>query len=176
MGILKLFKKKKSKKELLAWQRILTPDSPRKLIMTESQLSQFTCQQAGNDLRVIEDCLKIIFTTTKPDTFFSRLDLLKEKAKHLVMLEPYWEYEGASPTAAYQEVIDQEQDAIRAHIDECYYSTFKKAEKLKTEKGKKNQFRKVYEELLLYQDRMSQSNINYLERKFKQQLEKEIEK
>ncbi len=99
--------------------------------MTESQLSQFTCQQAGNDLRVIEDCLKIIFTTTKPDTFFSRLELL---------------YEGASLTAAYQEVIDQEQDAIRAHIDECYYSTFKKAEKLKTEKGKQKKVKRINSE------------------------------
>lgn len=166
MGLFKLFKKKKSKKELLDWQRLIMSDSPQKLVMTEAQLTQFTYQQANNDLRILQDCLKIISTTVKPDIFFSRLDLLKEKAKRLVQFEPYIEYEGASPSAAFQEVVAKEQDAIYDFISRCYSSAFDKAEKLKTEKGKKNQFQKVYESLNLYRDRMNQHNIKYLEYKF----------
>lgn len=69
----------KSKKELLLWQNLIICGSPNKLVMSEKQLKLATEQQATNDLRIIQDCIKIISDTVKPDIFFSRLDLLKEK-------------------------------------------------------------------------------------------------
>ena len=74
----------KKKEELLIWQNLIMQDSPNKLVMTEKQLKQATEQQASNDLRIIQDCIRIISETVKPDIFFSRMDLLKETSKLLI--------------------------------------------------------------------------------------------
>lgn len=160
----------KSKKELLVWQNLILQDPPTKLIMSEKQLKQITEQQATNDLRIVQDCLKIISNTVKPDIFFSRLDLLKEKSKHLVLLEPYIAFSGASPTAAYEEVLEKEQEAIYQFICRYFSTTFEKAESLKTEKGKKNHYQKFFDSLQPYTDRMNEHNLNYIEYKRRNHL------
>ena len=140
----------KKKEELLIWQNLIMQDSPNKLVMTEKQLKQATEQQASNDLRIIQDCIRIISETVKPDIFFSRMDLLKEKSKRLIEFEKYIKFSGASPTNAFQEVLDNEQDAIYQFISRCFNVAFEKAESMKTEKGKMNQFQKFYDNLQPY--------------------------
>lgn len=156
--------------ELLIWQNILLADSPNKLIMNQEQLQQLSDQQSSDDLRIVQDCIKIISNTTQPDTFFSRLDLLKEKAEHLKLLEPYIQLTGASPTSALDEVIDNEQDAIYQFIGRYFDATFEKAESMKTEKGKRNQYRKFFDSLRPYSDQMDERNLKYIEYKRRNHL------
>ncbi len=153
----------KKKEELLIWQNLIMQDSPNKLVMTEKQLKQTTEQQASNDLRIIQDCIRIISETVKPDIFFSRMDLLKEKSKRLIEFEKYIKFSGASPTNAFQEVLDNEQDAIYQFISRCFNVAFEKAESMKTEKGKMNQFQKFYDNLQPYMNRMDEKNRKYIE-------------
>lgn len=84
MRIMGLFGK--SKKELLAWQKIVLYNSPDKLIMSEKQLKQISNQSAQNHIRIIQDCIKLIRHTTKPEVFFSRLELLKKTRKGISRL------------------------------------------------------------------------------------------
>ncbi len=51
-------------------------------------------------------------------------------------------------------------------IDRCYNKALIKADSLKTEKGKKNQFIKTYEKLLMYKDSMAAASQEYLNKKF----------
>lgn len=158
----------KSKKELLIWQKIVLSNSPDKLIMSEKQLKQASNQLAENHLRIIHDCTKLISDTTNPEVFFSRLELLKEHGKALVVLEPYADFSGASPTAALEEIISKEQDAIYNFIVRYYGTIFDKAASLKTEKAKKRQFQKFYDSLQNYYDRMDERNRRYIEYKHRQ--------
>lgn len=163
-----LFRRHNGKQQrLLDCQKIIMPNSPNKLVMTEKQILHAAEQQAINDLRIIQDSNKIISNTLKPDTFFSRLDLLKEKSEHLKKLEPYVNFSGASPTDALQEIMDKEQDAIYNFIIRYYNSIWEKAESLKTPKGKQNQFQKFYTALQPYYNKMNKRNINYIEYKYK---------
>lgn len=155
-------KRKEDQQHLLQWQNTIFPDKSDKLLLKKSQLQQYSNQQASDDLRIIQDCIKIINTTTNPSVFFDRLDLLKEKGEHLKLLEPYVKFANTSPSEAYTEVLNQEQESIYNLIGRCYCVAFDKAEKLKTEKGKKNQFQKFYDSLLPYTDKMNDHNINYL--------------
>lgn len=157
----------KKKERLLAWQNVVLIDKTDKLIMTERELQETSNQMATNDLKIIQDCLKILSDTIKPDTFFSRLDLLKERSKHLILLEPYVKFEGASPTAGFNEVLEKEQEAIYEFIVRYFNATFEKAQSLKTEKGKENQYKKFYDSLVQYYDLMNDENIRYIEYKYK---------
>lgn len=162
--------KKKSnarKEHLLRWQNVLMTDSPSKLIMTEQQLKVTTVQQAENDLRIIQDCVKLVEKTTKPDVFFMRLNLMVEKAKHLASLEEYINFSGASPTAAYNEVAQDYYEIVNQFLIRYFSETFDKAEAMKTEKGRTGKYQKFYDSLQEYYCYMSDENIDYIETKYK---------
>ena len=77
------------KTELLNWQNVILLDKKDRLIMSRKQLESSTIQAVQNDARIFDDCGKLINSTTKPDVFFSRLELAEQKLGHLVSLEPY---------------------------------------------------------------------------------------
>lgn len=162
--------KKKSnerKEHLLRWQNVLMTDSPNKLIMTEQQLKAATMQQAENDLRIIQDCVKLVEKTTKPDVFFMRLNLMVEKSKHLASLEEYINFSGASPTVAYNEVAQDYYEIVNQFLIRYFSETFDKAEAMKTEKGRIGKYQKFYDSLQEYYCYMSNENIDYIETKYK---------
>ncbi len=167
-----LFNFGKKKERLLQWQALVIKDAPaNKLIVSEAQLKQTTNQLASNHLRIIADSAKLVETTTNAETFFSRLDLLITHSEELVKLEPYMSYSGASPTDSLNEILSVQSEAIRLLIDRCYGDATVKADKLKTEKGKKNQYIKAYQELEKYTDKMDEANRRYLKNSFAARIE-----
>lgn len=169
MGFFDLLKKKATEKRdyLLQWQKTVLADDVNKLIMTEQQLREATLQQAQNDLRIINDCKRLIETTLKPDVFFMRLNLLVEKAAHLCELEKYISFSSVSPATAYTEVKNEYNQAVKQFLIRYFSDTFDKAEKMKTAKGKIGKYQKFYDSLQEYYCYMNEENIDYIETKFK---------
>ena len=155
------------KERLLQWQNVIMPDSPNRLIMSEEQLKAATVRQANNDLRIINDSTALVEKTTKPDVFFSRLGLLVEKSKHLTILEQYINFSGASPTAAYNEVLENYNKAIQLFLIRYFSETFDKAEAMKTEKGRIGKYQKFYDSLQEYYCYMTEEHKDYIETKYK---------
>lgn len=169
MGIIdSLMNKINGKNErLLRWQNLVMSGSPNKLIMTEQQLKSVTNQQAENDLRIMKDCANLIEKTTKPDVFFMRLNLLVEKANHLVALGQYITFSGASPVAIYNEAVKGYQELTYKFLIRYFSDTFDKAEVMKTEKGRIGKYQKFYDSLQEYYRYMDTRNIDYIETKYK---------
>lgn len=167
MGLMDLFKGKTNKDDLLQLQKIVVADSPDKLIMSEKQLKSLAATSAQRDLDIIQDCVRIIGTTKKPDTFFSRLDLLVEKADNLRTYEKFLSFKGASPSAAYGEIWSDYQEAIYQFLFRYFLDTLDQADKAKTAKGKLSKFQKFYDSLQPYYERMNAENIDYIETKFR---------
>lgn len=164
------FMKKKSnaKKEyLLRWQNVVMPEKGNKLLVTEEQLRATTQYIAANDLRIMNDCINIIQSTLKPDTFFMRLNLLADKAKRLAVLEQYISFSGASPSSAYNEVVENYQEAIKEFLIRYFSETFDKAEAMKTEKGRIGKYQKFYDSLQEYYPYMDDKNKEFIETKHK---------
>lgn len=153
--------------KLLQWQNTIMQDSPNRLIMTEEQLKAATIQQANNDLRIINDSASLVEKTTKPDVFFTRLNLLIEKSKHLASLERFISFSGSSPTAAYNEAMRNYNEAVRLFLIRYFSETFDKAESMKTEKGKVGKYQKFYDSLQEYYCYMTKEHIDYIETKYK---------
>ena len=132
-----------------------------------SDMKKAANMQAENDLRIMHDCNRIIGETVNPEVFFMRLNLLKEKATDLKQLEPYIDFSGASPSAAYEEIVSKEQEAIHLFLVRYFTSVFDKAETLKTDRGKFNQYQKFYDNMQEYYPLMNSDNIDYVETKYK---------
>lgn len=168
-AIIALLKGNKDNEYLLQWQKVIVTDSPDHLIMNKRQLQEVTETQVNNDIKIIKDCLKLISETVKADVFFSRLDLLKKTAEHLMQLEPYINL-SESPTKAFSEVLEKEQEAIYQFIIRYYDSVQTYANTLKTDKSKNNQYQKFYDILMTYSDQINEENLKYIECKFKESM------
>ena len=167
MGLFNLFNRKRTKKELLQWQNLVMQDSPNVLIMTEQQLKEASISQAKNILRIINDSKKLIEKTLKPEVFFMRLQLIVEKSEHLCKLEPYVDFTGGSPSAAFREVERNFQLAIKQFLIRYFTDTFDKAESMASEKGKIKKYQKFYDSLQNYYWLMDDANKEYIETKYR---------
>ena len=174
MGILGIFEKRKKAAQeyqekqarLLKLQKLSFINSPDRLVFSEEQIMNATNNLIQNDLRIIEDCKNIVMSTIKPDTFFSRLDLLVQKAEHLCKFEGLIQFAGALPSEALKEVNNEYQIAVKMFLIRYYTNTFEKAQAMKTDKGRINQYVKFYDSLQSYYPLMNDENKEYIETKY----------
>ena len=165
MGLFDVLKKQNS--ELLELQKLVLKDSPDYLILSEKQLKATASQIAARDLEIIQDCIRIIGDTKKPDTFFTRFDLLIEKADRLRKLEKFIHFSGASPSLAYGEIFAEEQECVGQFLVRYFMDVFDQASNTKTVRGKLSKYQKFYDSLQPYYHRMDESNIDYIETKYR---------
>lgn len=110
--------------------------------------------QAENYNRIINDCLYLIDSTSDPDVFFMRYDLLIET------LEKIGNYPDAASYAG------QIKYKTKDFIIRTYNNALIKGDALKTDRGKQNQFIRAYDKLSKYYDRMDPELITFAEEKF----------
>lgn len=157
-----------NKSVLLEWQNVILEEESTKLHMSRDQLEDCTIEQAQNDMRIFDDCAALINSTVKPDVFFPRIDLAESTLEHLVTLEPYMQqikyitFEASMSDLMVK--FQEEKDSYTTDFLYRYYASVKeKADSLKTEKGKQNQFQKFYESLEPYFESISDLNMEYIE-------------
>ena len=101
MGLFDFFKKRKN--ELLELQQFLIDGSPDRLIVSRKRLMELAKIEANNSLRIVQDSSRLVQTTTKPDVFFDRMQLLFEHSSNLAYLERYVPFTGTSPMGGLQQ-------------------------------------------------------------------------
>lgn len=161
MGLFGIGKNQK----LLKLQKVLVDNSPNRLVYTEKQLYSMANRTVQRELKIIQDCVELVNHTVKPDVFFSRYDLLKDKLAFLSKLQPYVDFKHNTPSATLSKIINQEQDEIQRFLIRYFTEMVSKAEEMKTEKGKKGKYKKFYDSLQQYTYRMNAFNRNYIESK-----------
>ena len=165
-------KRKNNKKDLLEWQKIQVVNSPNKLVFNEMQLRNMTTASAQRDLEIINESQQLVNSTSKPDVYFSRYDLLFEVLIRLLRVEPFYHFSQGSPSDSILHLCQAENDSNKAFIDRYYQKASEKAQSLKTQKGKTNQYQKFFDSLKPYFRRLSQHNIHYVESLYQMALQK----
>jgi hypothetical protein len=166
MGLFDIFNRNKA--ELIEWQNVVCADKAECLFMSTKQLEDATIIAVENDMRIFDDCVKLINSTKKPSVFFPRLSLAEEKLNHLAVLQPYMFRVkritvNQLPTKLLQEFLENKERYVCDFLYSYYWSVKDKAETLKTEKGKQKQYQKFYESLEPYFDQISERNMKYLD-------------
>lgn len=154
----------KSKKELFEWQKLIMPDAT-KLVLTEQQLRAQTPVIANRHIQIAEDCRKLINSTAKPDTYFSRYDLLISELELLCKFQKFVKFSSQSPQANLNNVLKNKAYSTNALIDRYWDSVVKKAATLKTDTAKENQYSKFIDTMQKYNKNMSPENISHYKSK-----------
>ena len=154
---------------LLALQKLCVPGT-KKLSLSADKII-FTCDSILTQHNaILDDCKELVYTTDNPNTFFSRYDLLLEHLQAMAAFEPYVQFYGYQPQESLEYYSSHKDQYVKKMIDRRYNKALIKADSLKTEKGKKNQFVKAYDELKSFSDALSPDNLKYLENKFKNKV------
>ena len=110
------------------------------------------------DLQILNDCAQLIENTVNPEIFFSRYDLYMEKLAALAEAQASRrvKVEGDNLVQKYERMNTDEQkiETINAFIDRMWTDTCQKADKLKTEKGKENRYKKFFDTISGYEESM----------------------
>ena len=170
MGILKSFigGMREAQAELIDWQNAVMHDKSHKLYASKQQLEVATAQIVSDSIRIFDDSSNIINTTVKPDIFFSRLDLAKEHLARLKIIEPYIGRVKAIQvnipiSDLYAEFNKSEDAYIETFLQRSLQAVHEKADSMKTEKGKGNQYKKYYESMQPFLYKLNSKNREYLE-------------
>lgn len=149
---------------LLEWQNLICEPSD-KLYMSEKQLQDFSIDIGNRKLEILNDCARLMTTTTNIDTFFYRYDCYIDILKFLSKLERFVKMEGDSPSKKIQQISGKYDSLVIEFIDRYWEDTRQKAESLKTEKGRINRYKKFEESFEKYRNRLSESVLEYLKQK-----------
>ena len=117
--------------------------------------------QPEDCIRIINDCSRILQSTVDPGTFFSRLDLMEKQIQTMQQL---------SSTITFSPSPDEIERAYREDMDtivhdflvRCFNDTASQADRLKTEKGKKNCYQKLFDTLSEHRKYLSEGNLQYI--------------
>lgn len=108
--------------------------------------------------QIIDDCMTLIHSTNNAEIFFARYELLLKTLAEIGDMEVYDTWQLAM------------QQNIKSFIIRCYNAALVRADSMKTEKGKHNQFLKAYETIEKYRSSLSDETAAFLEQKFAPKL------
>lgn len=111
------------------------------------KISKVELASAKNMLKQVNDCSKVVNTTTNPETYFSRLNFLFDLLLELRKYEKYRIFTGKSPTQDYNYLLDNLESSVNAFIDRTYEKQKEKMSTLKTDKSKYNSFQKYAQKM-----------------------------
>lgn len=154
-----------SKTQLLEWQKLINPDSET-LIYTKEQLEYMTNEDIKQRTHIINDCKKLIITTTNADTFFDRYRLLEEHSNFIERYKPYFDVLQYIPI----DFLSSKEKYVNDFIDRMWEKTKQKADSLATENGKTNQFVKFSTTINEHLADMPASSIDYYRNQYQNSL------
>lgn len=132
-------------------------------MLFNNQKKQEAQMLAPQLLKIIEDSCQLVNTTLKPDVFFSRYELLKEKSAQLLALSKYIKLKGTSPADMVAMITAKEHAATMDFLHRYFETAERSAAEKKTEKGARAQLDRFYQSLQPYYSRMDAEHIAYIE-------------
>lgn len=111
--------------------------------------------------KIVVESANIVNTTTNPNVFFERYELLLEKLELLSSIEHMVKFKGKKPSQNLQEILTKKELTINDFINRYYNVVDTKLKKLSTIKAKENNIDNFLNNLEYYKEKMTQSNIEY---------------
>lgn len=108
----------------------------------------FDTQAALTRLNQLKETVDIVNTTTNVSTFFSRFEFALKVCDDLKQYEYTGCLKNITPTQQKREFLEQVPRTINALIVRCHDKEIKKAQELKTEKGRHNRIIRFYGNLI----------------------------
>ena len=137
--------------------------APTPLPTSKTMTASYCKANVNNFLKQFNDSIKIVGSTTKPDTFFYRYDFAVKKGIALIYSRKYVRMTGDNIEKKTNQLIEHKQEFVRQMIDRVYAEYSEKINKLKTPKSMAKKVDDFEQSFQPFYDELCQDNIAYIQ-------------
>lgn len=149
------------REEKIALQKIVSRIPVTRKLLSQDLLVKATYNYAGGNIREGAVAAKNVNETKYPQLFFDSLETLIKTTENLVQLEPFWRFEGKTPSEQLKDINDKRDAIIKGFIYDSFTDLVEKIEKKQSASGKQKMFDEYQAALMLHIDSCGEENFEY---------------
>ncbi len=127
-------------------------------LLGNSKEKQHAQMMAPQWLKIVEDSVRLVNTTTNPAVFFFRYNLMVEHLEKLTQIEHLVRFSGTRPSAQLSKVTSERNYQTSLFIKRSHEKMMHETRLLKTERGKLNKIETFFKSMDSYNTYLSASN------------------
>ncbi len=170
-----MFKKKKDEKpegytfkpreydreEKITLQKIVSGIPVTRKLLSQDLLVKATYNYAARNLKAGAAAAHNVNTTKYPQVFFPALKELYDTTENLVKIEPFWRFDGHTPTEQLNELNEKKDVVIKGFINDSFNELLSQIEKRKSSSAKQRLFDEYQGALMLHLEMCGEENFEY---------------
>nr|DAE10973.1 MAG TPA: hypothetical protein [Siphoviridae sp. ctPsO101] len=149
--------------DVIAWQNLLTGCITNEIHLSRESLMETSLRTLEQHNRIIDDCVRLVNTTTSPYVFFKRWDMLLYHCQIVNKYERFIPFKHPLPSEQYAMILHNRYDTEKLFIKRAFDSASESAEKLKTPAGRKRKIDNFFIDIESYSDEFLPESLEYIE-------------
>lgn len=152
------------REEKITLQKIVSNIPVTRKLLSQDLLVKATYNFAARNIRIGSTAAHNVNTTKYPQLFFKSLRELFETTENLVKIEPFWHFEGRTPTEQLKELNEKRDAIIRGFIADSFNQLLSDLNKTGSSSKKQRLFDEYQAALVGNADVLGEENFEYFKR------------
>lgn len=149
--------------DVIAWQNLLTGCITNEIHLSRESLMEMSLKTLEQHNRIIDDCVRLVNTTTSPDIFFKRWNMLLQHCQIVNKYEKFVPFKHPLPSEQYAMILHNRYATEELFIKRAFYKVYESAEKLKTPAARKRKIDNFFINIESYNDEFLPESMEYIE-------------
>ena len=147
--------------EKIAIQKIVSSIPVTRKLLSQDLLVTAINNYVVKNIKIGATAARNVNTTKYPQVFFSSMRDLIESTERLVLIEPYWRFEGNGPTDQMNDLNERRDRIIKGFINETFNELIEEIEKKKNPSQKQKLFDDYQNSLINNMDICGEENFEF---------------
>lgn len=158
------------REEKITLQKIVSNIPVTRKLLSQDLIVKATYNFAARNIRIGSTAAHHVNTTKYPQLFFKSLRELFETTENLVKIEPFWHFEGRTPTEQLNELNSKREAIIKGFIADSFNTLLDELNKAKSPSKKQRLFDEYQAALVSNADVLGEENFEYFKRLCREKL------
>lgn len=147
--------------EKIALQKIVSNIPVTRKLLSQELIVKATYNYAARNLKAGALAAHNVNTTKYPQVFFKSLKELFETTENLIKIEPYWRFDGHTPTEQMTEITEKKDAIIKGFIYDSFSDVVSQIEKARSNSKKQKLFDEYQAALMANIELCGEENFEY---------------
>lgn len=158
------------REEKITLQKIVSKIPVTRKLLSQDLIVKATYNFAARNIRIGSAAAHNVNTTKYPQLFFKSLRELFETTENLVKIEPFWHFEGRTPTEQLNELNEKRDAIIRGFVNESFNQLVFELEKTNSPSKKQRLFDEYQAALVNNADVLGEENFEFFKKLCREKL------
>lgn len=150
--------------ERIALQKIVSGTPVTRKLIPQEKLVKLTYSYVARNIRIGSAAAQNVNTTKFPQVFFKALRDLIVTTENLVRIEPFWRFDGRTPTEQLEDLNNRKDAIIKGFLNETFNDLVSEMEKKASSAQKQKMFDEYQQSLLNNKDILGEENFEFFKK------------